>query len=97
MQVFAVILFWFPQISTDQANYLAWLDFSVAIIIFLFDFANAFRIFLHGSDLFGVDTDDTETVAWFLIILPTVSKSKRIFMFYLLHSLALFYCPYQSG
>lgn len=49
------------------------------------------------SDLFGVDTDDTETAAWFLIILPTVSKSKKIFMLYLLHSLALFYCPYQSG
>ena len=48
MQVFAVILFWFRQISKYKANYLAWLDFSVAII-FLLDFANAFRIFLHGS------------------------------------------------
>lgn len=45
------------------------------------------------SDLFRVATDDTEFLSGsmvFVIILSTLSKSKRIFLFYLSNNLALF-------
>lgn len=73
-----------------QANYLAWVDLSISIGIFLLDFALILRYFTYSymaitgichhflhSDLFRVDADDTETHRMVSVItLSTLNKSK---------------------